>query len=202
VLARIVDSNTLMPGQQVNFFGFTGGAIGPIGPSVSGNHVAFFGYGQNWQGIYLNVDGNLVRIADRNTLAPGSNSGLSNFVPDSGLNVEPAIDGLNVAFRAARAGGVQGLYVSFDGALTKVVETSDRVPGGTGVFSSFRSMALAANNVVFWAFDAANRPGLYQWNGRFLKRLIGGGDIINGKTVNSLLFSRGGLDKARATSLI
>src|SRR5262249_16381884 len=70
-LKKIVDRESPIPDGTGNFLGFVGS------PVMSGNHVAFFGFGSAGGGIYLFNGSTLIRVADGNTPVPGG--GVGNF---------------------------------------------------------------------------------------------------------------------------
>lgn len=115
----------------------------------NGNY-AFLGTGSAGQaGIYTGLPGSLARVADRSTLMPdGGGATFDEFNPDnSRLGINTAGD---VAFVGVSSGGLTGIYRSSSGTLSKVVDTTDVVPGSSDHFKYLENPTLTATSTVFF----------------------------------------------------
>ena len=177
-LSVVVDNNTLIPGGTENFSSFYGLVRGQ-------NNVAFSAKGASGQGgIYILQDGSLQVVADRNTPIPG---GTGNFDRFGSL----ALDENNVAFQGYGAGSDQrGIYISRNGSLQVVADRNTPIPGGTGNFDNFGSLALAENNVVFNSYDSSySVQGIYILQDGSLQVVADRNTPIPGGTGNFKSFS-------------
>jgi hypothetical protein len=155
-LARVADKSTAIPSGTGMFtsFGY---------PSLSGTNVAVQGFGTNGQvGIYLgNTTNNLTRIADTNTLIPGSGGRFTGF-GSSGLGYPVSSDGKNVVFLGQGAAPGIFLYTGSDGTLHRVV-TLNMALGGKQVSQlNFNSEALSGNSVAFWVAFSDGTAGIWK----------------------------------------
>ena len=145
---KVVDTKTPRPGSTGNFGSFDA-------PSLENGSVAF-----RSGGIYTTVGGSLNLVVDTNTFIPGNGTrkfgfnliapSLSNgsvaFYGDSG-SYEPG----NPPFIAA------GIYTNVGGTLNVVADNNTPIPGGTGNFYNFSSLASLNNGSV--AFEGKRYPG-------------------------------------------
>jgi T5SS/PEP-CTERM-associated repeat protein len=183
---RVADTGTAIPGGTGNFTAF------PSSPSISGNNVAFLGSGSGGQqGIYAGIPGNPIRVADLNTAIPGGTGNFTSFIP--GNPVAPAIDGNNVAFFGAGSGGQQGIYAGIPGNPVRIADTATAIPGGTGNFTGFGDVSLSATDVAFFAMGASGQQGIYDMTGGALVKVIDLTDLVDGRPIAGLSFSRSGL---------
>lgn len=161
-LVKMADTNTAIPSGTGNFTGFGLSGI-PIEPCVSGDNVTFFGTGSSSQrGIYAQLGGTLLRIADLNTAIPHGTGTFTDFstsavfqnpvVPPS-----PVISGDTVALIGFGSNNQQGIYKSVNGgALTKVADANTAIPSGSGNFANFASLAIDPADPTNLAFVAGN----------------------------------------------
>ncbi len=186
-LSVVVDSNTPIPGGTSNF------SSSSFSKGVQDqNNVAFqaittfTGVNSNnpQAGIYINRDSSLLLVADRNTPIPG---GTGNFDRFGSL----ALAENNVAFSAYGAGSDQrGIYISRSGSLQVVANLNTPIPGGTGNFDSFGSLALAENNVLFNSYDSSySVQGIYILQDGSLQVVADRNTPIPGGTGNFKSFS-------------
>ncbi|MBD2776867.1 DUF7453 family protein [Iningainema tapete] len=151
------DKNTLIPGVTGNFFRLNDFA-------VNGNNVVF--RNTNGQGnIYISREGVLEVIADANTPIPGGTGNFS-FFGSVVLNEN------NLVFIGSGASGQRGIYLLRDGTLQVIADTNTLIPGGVGNFSSFSSVGLNKNNLVFTASGASGQQGIYKISGDGVVQLI------------------------------
>lgn len=96
-------------------------------------------------GIVSPSDGStftFTRIADSNTVAPGSTS---NFELFGG----PATDGTNLSFFSIKADGGWGAYRTVNGSLQLIADQNTPIPGGTGNFQQFGRVYVQDDKVAF-----------------------------------------------------
>ena len=117
-LARVVDTQTTVPGRSVTF-GFFGN------PVVGGGIVAFSALASDFSpaGLYAGSGGGLVTIADLGTPVPGGQGSFRFF--GSG----PVLAGGGVAFMGADSTGTQGIYVRTGGTIHKIISATDTLDG-------------------------------------------------------------------------
>ena len=176
-LSTIVDKNTPIPDGSGTFTSFSF-------DSIDDGNVTFNGYGTKEQGIYIKRgEAPLSVVVDSNTPIPGSTENFSSFY---GLvRVQN-----NVAFDAKGASGQGGIYILQDGSLHVVADSNTPIPGGTGNFSSFGSLALDENNVAFIGSDAgSNQAGIYISRDGSLLKVADSNTPIPGGTGNFNRFS-------------
>jgi hypothetical protein len=151
VARTVADTSTQVPGHDVPFAGF--------GPDVAfdGENTAFLGAGTLSSdplvilyGLYAEIGGTLFRIADSQTLMPGSSDTFDGFTYQ---HQELSIDGETVAFIGS-GGGRSGIYVHRDGAIHEVIEVGDLLEGQAIVGLEFGPRGLSGDQLVFSAsFD-------------------------------------------------
>jgi Tol biopolymer transport system component len=128
-LQVVADLNTPRPGGSGNFGGFLSGQ------SFDGQHTAFRSFsGIGVDGVYAQIDGTLVTIADTNDF--------------EFFFSEPSIDDGTVSFRG-RTGTHDGIYVGNSAPFTVIADSSTAIPGGTGNFSFLTDNAYDGSQVVF-----------------------------------------------------
>jgi len=180
-VTKVVDRNTPIPDGTGNFLGFGGDFF--LGPhaAISGNNVAFLGFGSEGGGIYLFNGATLIRVADGNTPVPPG--GLGNFSGFSSSSV--AISSDNVLFEGfPQIFNHSGVYV-FDGtSLRMLVDTDTPIPGGAGNFVGVFSDSLVINGdtVAFKASGSAFQVGIYFFDGTTLEKAADANTAIPGGT--------------------
>ena len=130
--------------------GILGGAIWSV--SMDAGNVAFDAGNEHQFGVYAEIDGTLVRIADTNTLVPGHDYPFDGF---SSMYDHLAISGDTVVFSGS--GGPEfrsGLYVHRDGALHKLIEEGDILDGREVFLLFFGPDGISGNQVAFSAVFA------------------------------------------------
>lgn len=183
-LITIADDSTAIPGGSGETFVAFGDAL------VSGSEVAFYGddFGSNRFGLYLGAGGPLTVIADDTTPVPG---GAGTF---TGIR-DYSFDGGVAAFEASSAGFV-GIYLGSGGPLTTVADSSTPRPGG-GTFGVFDGLSVSGGNVLF-----VDGGDLFFWEGGEVRRLLGAGDALDGRTVGDLFLGAGALDGLSFTVVV
>src|SRR5262245_43448263 len=174
-LTLVADTSTAIPGGTGNFAGF-------FSPSARGGDLAFGGFDHgSGEGLYTVISGALAKAVDTNTPMPGSGGNFVHFG-------SPVFDGVNIAFIASDAfTPVGGYVVGPGGAVTLVAEIPMPAPGGTGNFTFFGGDPSISGSVVsFAALDADNKGALYRAQGGVLTRIVGAGDVLDGKVVSGV----------------
>ncbi len=166
VLSLIANDNTPIPGGMTTFF-----ILGA--PSLSGDNVAFSGTAAGnspvFGGVYARIGGTLGLVADSATMAPGGTTTF--YEPGS-----PVLDGEDIAFTdrgsdPSANDPQEGNYTYYDGVL------------GVGILGAPigpSAPALENRTLVY------NRgPGIISTNmGGSEFRVIGSGDVLDGKTLS------------------
>lgn len=175
-LVTVADLTTPIPGGSGETFSSFGI------PIVSGAEVAFVGtsFLAGRAGLYVGSGGPLTVVVDDSTSPPGTSETFTSFGDYS------FADGA-VAFIAGGL-GFEGVYLSNGSGLTVVADLSTPRPGG-GSFVAFREVALSEGNVLFRDGD-----DLFFWDGGTIQRVLGAGDVVGGKAVDTPFLGVGGFD--------
>ena len=89
------------------------------------------------------------------------------------------------------------MCLSVAGAPTNIAKRGDPAPVGT--FSSFHSVSVSGDDVVFRAYyddGSVGNMGIFTSDGVSLNTIIKAGDALFGSTVTDLNFGNRGLDEA------
>jgi hypothetical protein len=180
-LHSLVTNATPVPGSTGTF-----GIINSNVAAAPNGGVAFYGSGAAQTGIYLYLDGKVTKVADRGTPVSDAPRTLQGF-----SNVNIGYDGTSVAFAAADANAVPGLYRTRGDAIVTVA-TSNAVVAGYGAlnFSDANGivMSIDAGRVAF-----SNGRAIFAEVDGALQKVIAAGDVLLGKTVTGLQFGTNGL---------
>ncbi len=138
---RVADTTTPMPGPAVPFEGFDY-------VSFDGGRVLFTGWGSDddndYEGIYRFENGAINRIADLNTQVPGRTGGFLEFYGPA------SSDNGRAAFIGADYDEVEdGVYLGSGGPLSRVADTSTRIPSLTENFEFFYAVSAGSGKVAF-----------------------------------------------------
>jgi hypothetical protein len=192
-LARYVDKQTTIPGRSETFANFA--MLSPTNSQVrapqiaaDGGNTVFWGAGADgWEGVYCasvprgptSPPPSLLIAADLSTPVPGKANPFTTFVnPNLWQNPDPApwrqlaINGNNILFYAASAGGGQGIYCapvpSGTGGpsnLFTVVDTTMSPTNGCCQFTGFGGFDLASGSgrlsAAFIGFGPGGLQGIY-----------------------------------------
>lgn len=167
---------------QPDYSEFFDGIVEPI--SVNDNNTAAFygnygtdGNGQGGEFGILSTSGGAA------TLIGGSANGFSNVAYGPAINNSGV-----VAFAGDKTGTGKGIFTGSGGATTTVVDLS-------GPFSTVQTPAINNNgDVAFEAVLDAGGGGIYLSTGGVIRRVVGKGDIIGGRTVTAVAFCRRALN--------
>lgn len=188
-LQVVADTQTPIPSGAGTFTSFGSS-------SIAADHVAFDGLASGpGSGIYTDIGG-LTVVADQSTPVPGGTSLFQSMH-------SPSFDGEHVAFWGCgpRPGDLscgfpwaEGIY-SDVGGLHVVADTDTPVPEGSGTFSWFGGPSIDAGNVAFVGALPAGGIGLYLHTHATLtlEKVLGPGDLLDGKTVVACTLGEGGL---------
>jgi hypothetical protein len=118
--------------------------VGPIGISLSGKTVAFYGlYSRTWA-IFTGSGGPRTMFATRGTPTP---AGEITITRD---NNYPSIDGASVAFAAEHSLGGGGVFVSDGQTISTIAKTGDPLPDSrNGWFEFFGRPTIQGDRVAF-----------------------------------------------------
>jgi hypothetical protein len=142
------------------------------------------------------IPSSILELIDGNTPTP---DGLATF---TFYGFTPVIgDGL-IAFLGNDTLGRLGIYLLdlSDGTITKIVDTDTPMPGivpppgSDGTFSFFiDSLSLHEGNIAFAGGDALGTFGLYTTVGGRPRKVIGTGDVLDGRAVSQAFISKDAL---------
>lgn len=148
---------------------------GPLGdtfasfksPVVSGDAIAFMAIAlSDRQGVYLHtVGGGIEVVADISTVVPGGAPGeqFAEFLDSSATGVW--ISGDEVVFSGVGDAGTTGIYRSVTGgAIEKMVDSTDPVPGGAAGehFLTFLGPSLSESTLVYRGFGNMSTEGVFK----------------------------------------
>lgn len=149
-----------VPGQAFTFGQF-------LDPAIRDDEIAFIAWGPNgsgpggsgfFKGVYRDTPGGLEVIADTATIAPDVGTTFTDFARG------PAIFGDTVLFSASTDsdGGLDGIYVYFNGQLERIIDNTMSLDGKTPVSFDLSSESLySANEATFLATFSDGTEGIY-----------------------------------------
>lgn len=148
-LIRIADQTTAVPGIPNATFNQGFG-----GMSYDGSFVAFDATSSIAQtGIFRSTGGSLETLVNNQTSIPGGTGTFS--LPSS-----PSTDNGAISFYGFSQSTVLGFYRWNNGSVNSIVTNTTPIPNGAGNFTNWGNQALAANRLVFGAWNAS-QSGLY-----------------------------------------
>ncbi len=126
-------------------------------------------------------------IADNTTAVPG---GSGDFVSLS----SPSLNGTRLAFYGTDASGNPGLYTSSGGTLSVLANSSSGLTiGGAPVTSFGNNVALDGTHDAFLASNSLG-TALFADFGNGVHDILDTTQLLDGKTISSLIFSKNSLD--------
>ncbi len=183
----IVEKNNAMPGEGIG--GDTYQSFSTV--SHRGTTAVFAASGNARTGVFFKRFDTLFfqtgTIADNDTTIPGQATNFTAFR-------DPAYNGSNSAFLGFGS-GVAGIYTNQGaGALRTVADTGTAIPQASGNFTSFGqgSLSYDGDDFVFEG-TGANVSGVYIEKNGVLEKVVATGDVIDGRTINSVSLGRDGL---------
>jgi hypothetical protein len=170
VLERTVHETTPVPGGSGDL------AFSIEHLVLDGTQVAFAAQSGGVEGIYVADGGVAEVVADTNTAIPG---GSGNF---TGFQEVVSIDDGNVVFLGEGAGGDE-LYAEIAGVLMQISAGEQNLFGAS----------IDGNTVAYHANDAGE-DAIYVVRDGVRERIVGTGDLLDGKVVNGFVFGPNALD--------
>jgi hypothetical protein len=211
-LTVVADLNTAIPDGSGNFTSFLPPSpILPPNPIISGDAVAFLGFGSGGQtGVYRFQPQDpyrpLTEVVDTNTLIP-SGATSSTF----GFFQSVSMDGSNVAFVGGAISVVtsdgtfipaqQGVYKDIGNGWLRVADLYTLVPSSNAPFTGFGAVAIDPSYVVFDAYDGNGVHGLYTDFAGGLHKIVAIGDTIKGKVLSDFYWSQFGFSVGSAAQV-
>lgn len=195
-IIRVYDTSAPIPNSAGNFteyqhFHVSGTSVAFIGGLRSGTTVQSLG-------VYTGTitGGPLKEVASLSTNFPGAGSMTAfMFVATNGNKVALGANNGN--------GGTRGIYTaSMDGsALTRIADNNTMIPGRTETFQSFDRPAVNDSIVAFSARSASGYNGIFTApiGGGPLTKIVGTGDVLDGRTVASFVNASSPLGVALGT---
>jgi hypothetical protein len=133
----------------------------------------------------LAANGTLSVVASSITPAPGGAGQFNGFA-------DVTIDGGRIAFRGDTSSGEQGIYTADGAAISVIAQRGDAMPGVLDPFTGFGHVSLSQGNLAFYGAAGTNQ-GIFLEVGNSLSRVVGTGDVLDGRTVASVIFGSEGL---------
>lgn len=202
VITRLFDSaQVLPPGIEPTGLPLRQGLFLDLGSEGSASVVytvdIAIGVNQNFRDEIVIFDNGSTRsqIARTNDVPPGASSASDWFWEFSDFD----LDGSDVVFKVWTRGLDQEMYwMTADGTLSLVVSEETPLPGMEHLTfnSGLGSIAIDSGRIVFWG--QSDVPGgadtLALLDSGVLRKIVQRGDVVDGKTVQSIDFRREGLD--------
>lgn len=177
----VADTTTFVPGGTGTFKD-TSDQFAEV--RLSGGRVTFTGIDSaGKKGIYRQDGLSLGVVLDSSSSALPGQGTFTSFG-----QISPSGD--DIAFGAAVSAGGGGVYSRIGGTLTEIAALGQVMPGGA-TLSGLRLVSLDGGSVVF--FDPTASVIYTNFDG-VLRRLIGSGDTLDGKTVSFVNMSEAGRD--------
>jgi hypothetical protein len=168
--------------------------INTAAPGKDGNVAFVASSGTNdqdfsQQGVYESIGGSLSRVADRTMSAPGTGGTFTSFD-----NIHLAYDGQTVAFIASDTiPNSKGIWKETNGGPLAFVAFSDEIVPGGSFFTDFTGLAVDSGHVAFSALLSNGNSDIWTDFSGTVQRVIGAGDILFGKTVDTVDIGLNGL---------
>ena len=191
----VADLDTAIPDGSLTFgcpSPFCNGPIAFEGISTDQGNVAFTGGGGTSGrfeegGIFKWVDGELILVANNNTLIPGTSITFGGFGVSSNFRV--AIGGSDVAFVGTKVTPrFFGVVAEIDGELQIIAEEGMPTPDGQSILLGFNIVSIDNGNV---AFNTIRDPlkGIYlKPADRDVIKVIDTNDLLDGKEIDFFRF--------------
>ena len=172
----VADKNTPIPDGTGNFTNFQGAGIDAGAVAFHGRGVADGGIDQ--VGIYSTRNGPLEMVAEVGTRTPNFQGTFIYF------GVDPDLDAGTVAYKGLTQIAM-GIYLNDADGLRLVADTDTAIPGGTGEFTSFSDRtSVEGDRVLFRGLGDDFQDAIFLADGSEIYRIIGHGDVLDGKTVD------------------
>ncbi len=153
-------------------------------PSIQEGDIAFIGGGQAGSGVYAEIDGSLVRIADKNIEIPGfPGFQFDNFPIGRNTYVR---DG-EIVFMGEGPFELEGLYKYANGQLSVIVDQTTVNPATGGTLQNIAPQGIGFDNenVSFLGQDSVSGSSTTVFavlDGQ-LTPVVTAGDVIDGRTI-------------------
>lgn len=214
VVSLVAETGTERPDQVAYIRDVMGQEGFYDGPSISGSNVAFVAEDYNGDhGLYTSIGGTLGVVAVTDT----QYTGLAGPINQLTHFRYPSMSGSDVAFQGTYYEGTGGspaleadwgIYGFIDGTMRTFANIYTKVPGGGGVkFSDFGEHSFVDGQAAFLGSDANGGKGIYlgppgahtgMGPGSVFEvnalPVIQKGDLLDGRIVADLGFSRSGYD--------
>ena len=138
VVSVVADLDTPIPGGFGAFTGFSSSAF-------DGENVAFKGFGLDQEGVYASSGGELRRVADGFSSAPG----VAFFSRFGNVSVDGQLVAFSASFVSPDGRFLSGLFVGFHGRLYRVVDLSQRIGPRVLTALAISQDALRGNELAF-----------------------------------------------------
>ena len=142
VITRIADASTQVPNGSgtfafLSFFAYT----------VRDGNILFHGAGTNGEnGLYQWKNQNLSKWIDHTDLVPGNGGNFTSFrLPFQTQDT--------VSFIGYGENDHSGVYTKTESGISKIVDSNDPYPGGTGTLGFSSEAPMEDDTIAFWAFD-------------------------------------------------
>lgn len=168
---KVADTATAIPNGTGNFANFSNMI------SVDASGAVAFGENNSTtnNGIYLSSSGVLSRVADLHTAIPGGTGNFTGFALFGN-----GMEGGRLAFRGNGSSSQAGVYAYTSGNLTKIVDASTAIPGGSGNFTSFGTGYVDGTNYAFIGPGNSSQQGLYVSDGSTVARIADKASAVPG----------------------
>lgn len=158
VLARLVDTNSLVPGAASHFTNFYGSTF------LSDGKVVFAGNGSGFEsGLYAWTNGAVIKLYDNTTIMPGRSDTFERFGWPTVVGNQFAFLGFQSYSNANFDDDYRAVYISSNSVLTKLADTNSLLPHVGGNFrGSSSQVAFDGTNVSWWAWNSSDSNGIFR----------------------------------------
>lgn len=184
-IVTVADTSTAVPGGTGSFSSFQNLTI-----HLDQGATWFQGVdGAGKSGLYRRNAQGLQAVIDTHTDGP---AGMGKFL----ALVDLGVDGDNVILRGSTEIGnpIQGgLFTRINGQFLKIVSSGESAPGGSS-FANFSALSIDSGVAVFNGELNSTNSAVFTNVGGTLQRIVGPGDMLDGKEVFSATLYPGGRD--------
>jgi hypothetical protein len=153
---KVADVSTGIPNGVGNFTSFAEFSSGA--PSIANGAVAFYATGSSGQeGIYLDANGSLQPLVDRNTVYPDGD----NFGNYTNINGSISLSAGRVSYFGSGNVGQSGIHTAVVGSSNPLVDTSTPHPNGLGNYGIFGNITLDSGQGAFFGGNNSD-TGIYR----------------------------------------
>lgn len=171
--SKIADYSTAIPNGAGNFTSFGD-------PAIYGSNVAFYAQGTgNQSGIYYWNGSTLSRVVDTNTAVPSSTGNFTNIT-----FYDYSVSSNGAVLLRSQGPAATGIYKSSGGTLSRVVDTSFAIPGGSGNFTGTFAANESSGISAFVGNGNGGQQGIYTISNGIVTKAVDTNSVLPGAGAN------------------